>query len=211
MQYRLDQLTTVSANQVATFALDPVAIADLGGDSYSVQAVIDVNTPAAVIVPSSAITFADDTFHSVAHGFTTGLKVRIATDDTLPTPLAGGTDYYVIVVDADNFKLASSLANALAGTPINLSDDGTGNQTVTPSSIAGGTIKLQQSDVAVPGSSPTSTDWADIGSATNITVDATVYLEKDRPTSYWIRVVVSLTAGRLSSTFYQLVKGDKAG
>jgi hypothetical protein len=205
------QKTTVMDDQITTFALERVAVADLGGDSFSVQAVIDVNTPAAVIVPSSAITFGSDNFQSTAHGFTTGLKVRIATDDTLPGPLLVATDYFVIVIDADNFKLASTLVLALAGTPINLTNDGVGNQTVTPSAIAGGTIKLQQSDIENPSASASSTDWSDLGSATNITVDASPYLEKDRPTSYWVRVLVTLTAGRISADFYQLVKGDKAG
>jgi hypothetical protein len=128
VQIRLMQKTTVMDDQITTFALERVAVADLGGDSFSVQAVIDVNTPAAVIVPSSAITFGSDNFQSTAHGFTTGLKVRIATDDTLPGPLLVATDYFVIVIDADNFKLASTLVLALAGTPINLTNDGVGTK-----------------------------------------------------------------------------------
>lgn len=40
--------------------------------------------------------------------------------------LTTGTAYYVIKIDADNIKLATTLANANAGTAINITSDGTG-------------------------------------------------------------------------------------
>lgn len=45
---------------------------------------------------------------------------------TLDTALTVGTAYYPIYVDAKNIKLASSIANAVAGTAITLNGDGTG-------------------------------------------------------------------------------------
>ena len=73
-----------------------------------------------------------DQLHSVAHGLNTGDgPVRTTnTGGALPTGLAAATDYYVIKVDADNFKLATSLANALAGTAIDITANGTGTQTL---------------------------------------------------------------------------------
>ena len=48
-----------------------------------------------------------------------------------PTLLGGlDGDLFVIVVDADNFKLAISRANALAVTPIDITDAGTGTHTI---------------------------------------------------------------------------------
>jgi microcystin-dependent protein len=52
-----------------------------------------------------------------AHGFNrTGFKVRLSSG-TL-SPLAASTDYYVIVVDANTLRFATTKANALAGTYI---------------------------------------------------------------------------------------------
>jgi hypothetical protein len=49
----------------------------------------------------------------------------------LPTGIAAATDYWVIRVSANTFKFATTLANALAGTGINLTADGTGTQTLS--------------------------------------------------------------------------------
>lgn len=48
----------------------------------------------------------------------------------LPAGLVAVTDYWVIKIDADTFYLASSLANALAGTHLSISTNGTGTQTI---------------------------------------------------------------------------------
>jgi hypothetical protein len=60
----------------------------------------------------------------------TGTRVRLTTTTTLPAGLALATDYYVIVVSTSTFKLATSYANAIAGTAINITDAGTGTHTV---------------------------------------------------------------------------------
>jgi len=61
----------------------------------------------------------------------TGTKVRLTTTTTLPAGLATATDYYVIKVTDSTFSLATSYANAVAGTAINITDAGTGTHTVT--------------------------------------------------------------------------------
>lgn len=75
-------------------------------------------------INSSAINDTTETITSVAHGLVTGQAV-ITT--TAVNGLALNTLYYVIRVDADNFRLASSFANAKAGTAFNL----TGTTAVT--------------------------------------------------------------------------------
>ena len=47
------------------------------------------------------------------------------------TGLTSGNSYYLIRISNTTFQLASSLANAIAGTAISLSSDGTGTQTFT--------------------------------------------------------------------------------
>lgn len=57
-------------------------------------------------------------------------RVRLTTTVTLPAGLALATDYYVIKVTDTTIKLASSYANAVAGTPVNITDAGTGTHTI---------------------------------------------------------------------------------
>lgn len=61
----------------------------------------------------------------------TGTKVRLTTTTTLPGGLATATDYYVIKLSDTTFSLATSYANAVAGTAINITDAGTGTHTVS--------------------------------------------------------------------------------
>lgn len=61
----------------------------------------------------------------------TGTRVRLTTTTTLPAGLALATDYYVIRVSNTTFKLATSYANAIAGTQIDITDAGTGTHTVS--------------------------------------------------------------------------------
>lgn len=68
---------------------------------------------------------------ATAHGFKTGDRVRLTTTTTLPAGLAAATTYYVIYVSANTFKLASTDANATAGTAVDVTDTGTGTHTVT--------------------------------------------------------------------------------
>jgi hypothetical protein len=74
----------------------------------------------------------DDEFTVTAHGYYTGLKVRTSSTINLPSALAINTDYWVIVTGANTFKLASSYANADAGTAVNLTDRGSGTMSVLP-------------------------------------------------------------------------------
>lgn len=70
------------------------------------------------------------------HMMQTGARVQLTTTGTLPTGLATGTDYLVIRVDANTFKLATSINNAYAGTAVTFTDAGTGTHTVTSQDIA---------------------------------------------------------------------------
>lgn len=86
-------------------------------------------------------TFSDFTFTAdsttdaaaaTAHGLNTGDgPVRVSNSGgALPAGLAAATDYWIVKVDADHFKFATSFANALAGTVIDLTTNGTGTQTL---------------------------------------------------------------------------------
>ncbi len=194
----------ISFGNVVT-TTDSAAISLEGIQNFSAQNSITVLSFSAAVIASSTNIFAktDPThpsqFLKNNHGFVTGLKVQIATSSALPTPLLVSTDYYVIKIDNNYFQLASSLDNAVAGTEIELDNTGTGNQTVTAVAIAGATIILQKSNDG--------TTWVDEGSATNITVSATVFLEKVDPSAKYMRIRNTITAGAMTVTSAVIGKG----
>jgi hypothetical protein len=63
--------------------------------------------------------------------FKTLSKVRFTTTTTLPTGLSLATDYWIVRVSATTCNVATSFANALAGTYIAYTDAGTGTHTMT--------------------------------------------------------------------------------
>lgn len=71
-----------------------------------------------------------------AHGLDTGDKIRLTTSGTLPSGLALLTDYYVIRVSANSFKLAASPQDAELGNAISITADGSGNHTLTSQEMA---------------------------------------------------------------------------
>ena len=66
------------------------------------------------------VTTGTDNINITAHGLVDLKKVQILTSGVLPTGLALLTDYWVIRVDADNYKLASTLANATADIAVDI-------------------------------------------------------------------------------------------
>jgi len=76
-----------------------------------------------------------------SHGFYTGQKLQLTTTSALPTGLSASTTYYVIQDTANTFKLATSLANAAAGTAINTSGSQSGTHTAEAGSIPVNLVK----------------------------------------------------------------------
>jgi hypothetical protein len=100
-----------------------------GGDSpyfrhsAAVQAKSDTVTASAT---ANTIIFTTDQPYAVGDG------LRFTTTGTLPAPLATATTYYVIKdADAKNYRLATSVANAYAGTAIDITSTGSGTHTCT--------------------------------------------------------------------------------
>jgi hypothetical protein len=93
-------------------------------------------TGADLSIPASDVDTGAETFTSVAHGLYTGDIVEFtATTGGYPGAVTDNTDYYVIRVDADTFQLAFTLADAEAGTEINITSTGAGTHTLSRKSI----------------------------------------------------------------------------
>ncbi len=95
---------------------------------YSASAPTKVFTFASRSSDTITVTGADNHAHNELQ---TGQAVFYATTGAVITGLSDDTTYYAIRVTATSFKLATSRANAIAGTSITLSGDGTGTQTFT--------------------------------------------------------------------------------
>jgi hypothetical protein len=76
-----------------------------------------------------------DLLTATAHGFGTGTgPMAVSSSGTLPAPLAIGTDYWIVAVDDDTFRLATTLGNAMTDVTIDITTAGTGG----PHLITGG-------------------------------------------------------------------------
>lgn len=169
-------------------------------DGFFAMAVIADATPALKTFSDTDVTVATDKIAITAHGFITGLKVAATTTGTLPGGLSA-TNYYVIKADADTIKLASSLANALAGTAVDItSAAGGGTHTLTPAALSGASAKLQ---VSIDG-----TNWADLASSSqNITASGNLYWTADRVYYRYLRLVHAMSAGMITNSFSVQLKG----
>lgn len=111
------------------------------GDANSLAIAVNntLATPSATTFLPADIDLTGNTITKTSHGLPTGLKGQVATSSTFPSPLAA-TNYYVISVDANNIKLASSYANAGTGTQIDLTTAGAGLFTLNPQDFVNATF-----------------------------------------------------------------------
>lgn len=185
MLVRNDTIYSVTANtQSRTYDLNCTSLRSL-----SLQAVYTNATPAAKTFVAANVTVLADTITIAAHGFFTGLKVAL-TGTNLPTGLSA-TDYWVIVVDANTIKLASSLVLALAGTAVDITAQGTtADAALTPATLSQ-VVKLQASNDG--------TNFSDIASMTvTITAAGNTIFNVGVIYNKFVRVVVTPTAGALT-------------
>lgn len=165
---------------------------DTGAGSIT-QATTTPGVAGNVSVSGDLITAAD-------HGMTTGGKITaLTTDGSLPTGISGATAYYPIVVSTSTFKLATSQANALAGTNVNITAIGSGTQTVDVAATIAGTMKLQKNVESSDG-----TDlWIDVPSSSTTIDDADDLSWSLSNVAYSeVRGVLTITSGEISATVY---------
>jgi len=112
------QSSFYAMKQIGTF-IDPIGQFDLSNLFAFNNTVVSISQDT-IIIPS----------HSLATGFG---PLQLVTTGTLPAGLAVETNYWLIKVDDNTLKFASSEADALAGTPVDLTGIGTGTQTAANS------------------------------------------------------------------------------
>lgn len=85
---------------------------------------IDVDIPAADINAST------DVLVAVGNGILDGAVVQLTTTGTLPGGLSTSTDYHVLSLGDNSFRLAASYDDWLTGTAIDITNQGSGTHTV---------------------------------------------------------------------------------
>jgi hypothetical protein len=118
-----------------SLSYDGIDIPDnyLAEDGSSLSRTTYATLYAAITKSKGSVTFTNgtDLCNLNGHLLSTGDCVEYTnTGGALPPELTANTNYFVIYNDANSFKLATTLANAIAGTAINLSGDGTGTHTL---------------------------------------------------------------------------------
>ena len=141
-------------------------------------------------------------------------RVRFTTSSTLPAPLALATDYWTIRITATTSRIATSYANAVANTYLDLTTQGTAG-TLTTTAFA--TLNIDTSQVVFPGI-PGANIWRNVRAWTFVD-GATKYLclgvYEPGATSTVSTTALNLYLWRLdsktSSTFLQKVSLGTAG
>ena len=132
------KLATTHYNAMAGTVID---ITDTGTGTHSVYALggganwylrEDYTRNVPKTFATTGVNTTSETITITGHGFSNCHRVVFSSTTTVPGGLTAGTVYFVIRVDVDNIKVATSYANAYAGTAINLTSQGTGTHTITP-------------------------------------------------------------------------------
>jgi len=137
--YTKHLLSGSAVSAAATVVPGTLALVDVVG-FYRVTAVTTTSAQATTNTLGQSDTFTADagtdviTWTSTANipsNLLLGTRMRFTTTTTLPAGISLATDYYYIPVTTGTGKLATSYANAVAGTAVNITDAGTGTHTGT--------------------------------------------------------------------------------
>ena len=120
------------------------------GARYVQAPTITVAAPTARTITQANINESTDVFTVTGHNMRTGTKLTYTSNGTNIVhsggTLADATAVFVIRVDEDTFKIASSLSNALAGTALNITNDGNdsnsfvGDTATATATVSGGVV-----------------------------------------------------------------------
>lgn len=129
-------LLNASAYSAAATTMPAVAmLVDIVGfiRVTSVTTITPQSTTNTISSVTNTITAVDTTNDYLDHTFynlLTGTRVQFTTTTTLPAGLSLATNYYVIKISDTRMRVATSYANAIAGTYVDITSAGTGTHTI---------------------------------------------------------------------------------
>jgi hypothetical protein len=99
---------------------------------------------------------ASNTFTVNSHSFVTGDRILVSSTGTIPGGLAANAPYFIIVSSVNSIKFATSYANAVASSEIDIQTAGSGTITVASDEIftltrsgSSGNVTVKKGDVTV--------------------------------------------------------------
>lgn len=140
---------------------------------------------------------------TVTQIYTTGMIVRLTTTDTLPTPLAIDTDYYVVYVSDTTIKLATTRNNAYNNVTIDITSIGVGIHSIQLFSFV--TTVYQQESLSVSkiiGTSDGTTSWQEFELPDAFVIDSTLIITIGLDT--WT-AVETLVDSNPTDTHYRII------
>ena len=142
----------VPAGSVQMYAMNTAPTGWLLCDGSAVSRTTYANLFAAIVPSKGTVTITIATPGVVtlaSDGFQTGDMIYLTTTGALPTGLSQNTIYYVINVTTSTFRLATSAANAAAGTAINTSGSQSGTHTLRycPYGLGNGSTTFNVPDI----------------------------------------------------------------
>ena len=142
----VDNVTSVNVGTTTLGNLETI-----GGNTYSGSAPsVTIAAPTARTITQANIDETTNVFTVTGHNMRTGTKLTYTSNGTNIVhsggTLADSTAVFVIRVDEDTFKIASSLSNAQAGTALDITNDGNdsnsfvGDTATATATISGGKV-----------------------------------------------------------------------
>jgi len=166
------------------------------------------NTPADKTFVDGDVNVSTDEVTITAHGFLTGLLVRLTTTGVLPAGLALATDFFIIRIDANTIQFATTQANATAGTPVDITAAaGGGTHTVDVTDVLAGTVDLEGSNndidfVAIVDGAGASVQQTIADSSSEFMFNVQDLYSK------FLRVVFTITSGQATILVHNNAKGN---
>lgn len=203
--------TAANGTMLLTQALTPGPVTDPIPHTYNdggAGSIAGVQTTLGVL---SKVNLSTESVSITAHGQYTGSKGQLTSTGTLPTGLSLSTDYFVIVVDANTIQFASSLANAVLGTAVDITGYGIGTQTFTPTTSSGGVIKAQASCDGVYFTDINPTNFPNCSPAT-VTVSTTTggaCWDLGKPSFRYVNILFTPSAGTITFSVLINSKSDR--
>jgi hypothetical protein len=103
-----------------------------------------------------SVSLADNALSIIGHPFNTGDRVLVQSTSAIPGGLSSAISYYAISATANTIKLATSRANALGGSDIDIQSSGSGTITIASDEIftltragSSGSVTLQKDGVTI--------------------------------------------------------------
>ena len=199
-----------TSNSVVSAANDTIVQANLSALAEGTAIVYSAAGNGSSVTINTTAPVNNTITHTSAHGFSTGDAVTYAAGGTALTGLTDSTVYYVIKVDANSFKLASSYENASGKTQTAITltaTNGAANDTFTPKAPLSGLQHGRTYYIADPSGSSTiklAESYSDATASTARVIDLALSGGNSSDT---LTPTVDMTAMDHGRTYY-VIKND---